>query len=103
MHSLQGEALPDWENSTNRVTMNFQECLRNFAGTVSTLDLEEESMKKKATVKLALNRETLRDLVSSRSTAVNDPGDSCAKSCYFNSCGNTCEPPLTSLQGTAVQ
>jgi hypothetical protein len=34
MHSLQGEALPDWENSTNRVTMNFQECLRNFAGTV---------------------------------------------------------------------
>jgi len=53
-------------------------------------------MKKKTTkVKLALNRETLRDLVSSRTSA---PNDSCVQSCFINSCGNTCEPPLPSLK-----
>jgi hypothetical protein len=57
---------------------------------------------KKKTVKLALNRETLRDLVSSQAIAPNDQFDSCAQSCYFNSCGATCQPPLPSLQKTAV-
>jgi hypothetical protein len=65
----------------------------------STPDLEEEAMKKKATVKLALNRETLRDLVSSRTSA---PNDSCVQSCFINSCGNPCEPPLPSLKAVDV-
>jgi len=58
-------------------------------------------MKKKANVKLNLNRETLRDLVSSQAVR-NDPNDSCVQSCYFVSCGDTCQPPLPSLQGTAT-
>jgi hypothetical protein len=57
-------------------------------------------MKKKATPKLALNRETLLDLAASRTGS---PDDSCVQSCYLVSCGATCEPPLPSLQGTAVQ
>jgi hypothetical protein len=56
-------------------------------------------MKKKATPKLALNRETLRDLVASRTS---EPNDSCVQSCYLVSCGANCEPPLPSLQGTAA-
>ena len=55
---------------------------------------------KKTKVKLTLNRETLRDLVASRTS---DPNDSCVQSCFLVSCGDTCEPPLPSLQGTAVQ
>ena len=58
-------------------------------------------MKKKA-VKLNLNRETLRDLVSSQAVR-NEPNDSCVQSCYFNSCGAGCEPPLPSLKAAAVQ
>jgi hypothetical protein len=57
---------------------------------------------KKKTVKLNLHRETLRDLVSSQAAVRNDPNDSCAQSCYFNSCGDGCQPPLPSLQGTAT-
>jgi hypothetical protein len=53
---------------------------------------------KKNRLKLALNRETLRDLMTSRTVAGDD---SCVESCYLNSCGYTCEPPLPSLQGTA--
>jgi len=54
---------------------------------------------KKKTVKLNLNRETLRDLVASRTS---DPNDSCVQSCFINSCGNTCEPPLPSLKAAAA-
>ena len=53
---------------------------------------------KKKNPKLTLNRETLRDLVASRTSG---PNDSCVQSCYINTCGADCEPPLPSLQGTA--
>ena len=53
---------------------------------------------KKNRLKLALNRETLRDLMTSR---MSNGDDSCVQSCYLVSCGYTCEPALPSLQGTA--
>jgi hypothetical protein len=44
-------------------------------------------MKRTATPKLTLNRETLRHLAEARTIS---PNDSCIQSCYLVSCGGGC-------------
>jgi hypothetical protein len=51
--------------------------------------------------KLHLNRETLQRLEARGRSRVVAGDDSCVQSCYLNTCGPDCDPPLPSLATTA--